>query len=98
LVQERHRPAAFIQFVGGKLMSRLEAVPALGSLLVQRNDVKFSAALHSLSAIPFIRQEVLERSEQKRAEFPFARIDLAQIVLRQQSGKEFLRQVFGVMG
>jgi len=56
-----------------------------------------AAALLSLRFVPFIREKVFQRGEQKGAEFAFFAIERREIILRQEPREKSLGQVLGIL-
>lgn len=70
VVEQRHGPAAFEQFIGGQIRCRLEAIAILGRIIVQRGDEAAGASFLSGGLAPLFRKKVVHRGQQKRAELP----------------------------
>src|SRR5262245_56658254 len=63
-IDHRQRPTAFKEFLRGKEVRSVRAVVAFGAVHSQRNDGHPAAALLRLLAIPFVRQEMIQSSQQ----------------------------------
>src|SRR5262249_47860246 len=66
-IDQRQRPTAFKEFLRGQEVRSIREVIALGAVHFQRNDGHSAAAFLRLLAIPFVRQEMIQRSQQKRS-------------------------------
>jgi len=93
----RRGPAAIEFLLGGSLVGRLDVIPALGGLEVERQRRGGAAALVRLLPVPLVGGIVLQRGEQERAETPALAIRRLDVVLFEQLGEEPLNQVFGLL-
>src|ERR1041384_7753387 len=59
--------------------------------------MEVAATLLRVRAPPVLGQEMLQHGEQEGAKFAFAAVRGAEVILFQQAGEEFLRQILSVM-
>src|SRR5262249_36741891 len=73
-----------------------EMVAGFWILVIQRKDRFAAAPLAGLSAVPFIRKEMLKAGKKKTSEAADPRSDVSDVILLQQAREKALRQVFGL--
>jgi len=98
LLQQRQGPAALIVAVGGNFRRgnfRLEF--SFRQFCVEGDGGLKAAAFLRVGAVPFIRQEPLERNEQKGAETSALLLHRTEKIFFEQPREERLRQVLGVL-
>ena len=97
-VEQRERPAALVKFVGGGVVHRLERVAVLRGDGVEREEVvRAAAAFLRLRFVPFVREKMLHRREQERAEAALRAVHAREPVLREQAREKFLREILRVV-
>ena len=87
------RPLVFVGALGSAIVARLQVVGALGVVSVERDRHDPAAALERGRVPPMIRQEVLDRCQQKRPEPADPRSHAIQVLPLDQPREVFLRQI-----
>src|SRR6185437_4081717 len=97
LVEQRHRPAALKQFLGGQVVGWLAAIPPFSRVKVERTKDFAAAALLGLSAIVGVGQEMFASGQKERTEFALVPIHCSQRVFLKEAGEEVLSEILGVV-
>src|SRR3712207_6122650 len=79
------------------MMGLKERLGRLRPAFIERDKLTPAATLQRLFAVARVREEVLERGEQKRAEFPLLPVGALVDLVLQDIREETLRQVLRVM-
>src|SRR6185369_9370176 len=92
LFEQSQRPLLSVKLFGREIGCRQLRVVLFGGF-VEGDHLVLAAPLFGLSLPPFIRQEMLQGSEQEGTELSLFGVDGAEVILFQHPGEEFLGQI-----
>ncbi len=95
--ENRHRPARVEDFFCGQEVDRFATIAFFCLLRIQADEFLVSSSFKAAGTVDRIREVVLERGEQERAEFPFEPINAPQRPVFQQVQEKTLGQILGVI-
>ena len=98
LGHQRERPLTFEEAVRGFRVGGFVAVPFLGGVVVEGDDLLAAAPLEGGVPLVFVDEVVVQRGEQERSEPAALAGDAREVVAFEQSGEESLGQVLGGVG
>src|ERR1700740_3588057 len=97
MFKKRHGPASIKNYFGGKIISRLKAVPSFGRFPIQRDELIFCATFQAVRPLCLIGDIVLKRSQEEGSEFALQPVHLGQRAMFQQMKEKSLSIILCVI-
>ena len=98
LSEQGHRPPRIEDLFGCQLFDRFKPVAILGFFEVDIDELHLPASFKTARPIRFVRKEVLQRRQQKRAKLALRSIDPTQRFIFNKVKKKTLYQVLRIFG
>src|SRR6516225_2445328 len=97
MFKERHGPASIENYFGGKIISRLHAVPIFRGFPIQRDELVFCAPFQAVHPLRLIGDIILKRSQEEGSEFALQPVHSSQRTMLQQMKEKSLRIILCVL-